>query len=120
MTARAARDAFVDRLLLEMERHNYNQKDIARICNVAQQTVSDWINKKKFPRMEAIEILAEHFNLPVAAFYEEKNKESIIISDDGLRSIINIFNALNSDNRSKLIELGNLFLDAQNKIEEKK
>ena len=119
MTERAARDAFVDRLLQEMERHNYNQKDVARVCNVAQQTVSDWIRKKEFPRMEAVEALAKHFNVPVAAFYEEKNKESIIITDDGLRSIINIYKALSPDNRSKLIELGNLYLDAQSKTEEK-
>jgi len=120
MTAEATRDAFVEKLLTEMDRHNYNQKDIANICNVAQQTVSDWINKKKFPRMNAVEDLAKHFGIPVSAFYEQKNKESIIISDDGLRAIINIYNALTPDNRSKLIELGNLYLAAQSKTEETK
>lgn len=120
MTTEAARDAFVDRLLLEMDRHNYNQKDIATICNVAQQTVSDWILKKKFPRMEAIGNLAEHFNIPIAAFYEEKNKESIIITDDGLREIINIYKSLSADNRPKLLELGHLFLNEQRNKKETK
>ncbi len=41
-------------------------------------------------------------------------------ADDELKEMISIFSELNSDNRSKLLELCHLFLDAQHKTEEKK
>ena len=39
--------------------------------------------------------------------------------DDGLSEIVEIFTALSSDNRAKLLELSRLYLSAQNNREEK-
>lgn len=44
-------------------------------------------------------------------------KKPATIEDDGLSDITKLFTELSPENRSKLIELGRLFLDAQRKSE---
>lgn len=57
-----------------LNREHITQKEIASICKVSTSTVSTWSKGLNMPRMDKIEILATHFNLPKSYFIEEKDE----------------------------------------------
>ena len=104
MTDEALRKAFVARLKRAMEEHNYNQSDIARITGVSQQTVSDWLTLKKYPRMKKVGILAAHFGIDPIEFYGDNKKEPTI-QDSRLQEMINDFNSLSPEDQQVVLVL---------------
>ena len=65
----AARMAFPRILRMYMERNRMNQSDIADKLHVSKQTVSDWINGKKFPRVDKMQQLADLFGVLMSDMY---------------------------------------------------
>lgn len=65
----AARMAFPRILRMYMERNRMNQSDIADKLHVSKQTVSDWINGKKFPRVDKMQELADLFGVLMSDMY---------------------------------------------------
>lgn len=51
------------------------QRELAEIVGVAASTFNDWMKAKKYPRIDKIEILAEHFGILKSDLIEEKSKE---------------------------------------------
>lgn len=41
------------------------QSDLVKDLNLRQATVSDWLNGKKYPRMDKVELLAKYFNVSI-------------------------------------------------------
>ena len=56
---------FSKRLKEIMSNHDKTQGDLVRDLNFRQATVSDWLNGKKYPRMDKIEKLAHYFGLSI-------------------------------------------------------
>ena len=48
-----------------MNKHDKSQSDLVRDLNFRQATVSDWLNGKKYPRMDKIEKLANYFGISI-------------------------------------------------------
>lgn len=77
MTVEEIRMAFAKNLKSLMESHHYNQEDIARICGTSRQIVSEWINGKKYPRMDKVQAILDHFSIPLSALISDgKNSVS--------------------------------------------
>ena len=55
-----------------MERSGKTQRDLAEIVGVSSATMSDWLNEKKYPRIDKIEILANYFQILKSDLIEEK------------------------------------------------
>ena len=45
--------------------HSKTQSDLVKDLNLRQATVSDWLNGKKYPRMDKVELLANYFNVSI-------------------------------------------------------
>ena len=45
--------------------HCKTQSDLVKDLNLRQATVSDWLNGKKYPRMDKVELLAKYFNVSI-------------------------------------------------------
>lgn len=71
MTVEEMKLAFAKNLRTLMEAHDCTQEDIAKVCNVSQQTVSDWLNGKKYPRMDKVEAMLVRFNVPMNALIND-------------------------------------------------
>lgn len=54
-----AREIFVRNLRYLMEARGITQADICRELNVSSATASDWCNGKKYPRIDAMQRLAD-------------------------------------------------------------
>ena len=63
--------AFAKNLRELMDSSNNTQEDIAKICGVSQQTVSDWLTGKKYPRMDKVQSILDHFNIPMTALVND-------------------------------------------------
>ena len=62
-------------LLYYLQISGKSQKDLADIVGVAPSTVNEWIKKKKYPRIDKIEIMANYFGILKSDLIEEKPKE---------------------------------------------
>ena len=71
-----ARDIFAKNLRFLMNARGITQADICRVLNVSSATASDWCTGKKFPRVDAMQKLADLLGvLP-----------SMLISEEGLQN----------------------------------
>ena len=54
-----------------MDLNNIKAADICKTLGVKQNTFSDWVNAKTYPRINAIEMLARYFGVSKAALVED-------------------------------------------------
>lgn len=65
-----------------LKANNKTRSDLSTALNVPYTTVSDWINGKKYPRIDKIEMMANYFNVPKSALVE---KDSAMLTPPILR-----------------------------------
>lgn len=73
------REVFSRNLNKFIKMKNKTQMDIVNDLGVGQATVSEWINGKKYPRIDRLQQLADYFNVYKSDLTEDKSyyKESI-------------------------------------------
>ena len=52
-----------------------DRRELSEIWGFPYSTVTDWINGKKYPRIDRIEIMADYFGVLKSDLIEEKTKE---------------------------------------------
>ena len=86
------------------EKHHLTQKEFAQIADVSDKAISSWETGNKLPRIQALDKIAKHFNVP----------KSIILEGDPISShdelsidskIINILPLLNNATKEKFLFL---------------
>lgn len=60
------KQAFSKNLKLYMSLADKNQSDLVRDLHFAQSSVSDWLNGKKYPRMDKVEKIAKYLGITVS------------------------------------------------------
>ena len=70
--AQWSKDVFARNLRRYMERAGKTQRDMAEIVGVSTATFSEWINAKKFPRIDKIEMLSIYFGVQKSDLIEDK------------------------------------------------
>lgn len=64
-------------ILKYMEIKNVKATDVCKALGFKQNTFSDWVNAKTYPRIDAIEKLANYFDISKAELVEEWNVDYI-------------------------------------------
>lgn len=85
MTVEEIKMAFAKNLKTLMDDSNCNQEDIANICGVSQQTVSDWLTGKKYPRMDKVQAILDHFNIPMTTLVNDGKDTSYYLNPETAR-----------------------------------
>lgn len=69
----------IRKLLLRKDR---TQTDMARDLDLAETTVSSWLNAKKYPRIDKIQMMADYFNVPRSRITESvpKNAKPVMLT----------------------------------------
>lgn len=75
--AQWSKEVFARNLKKYMDRAGKSQKEMADIVGVSTPTFSDYINAKKYPRIDKIDILADYFGILKSDLIEEKSGEEI-------------------------------------------
>ncbi len=79
-------------ILRYMERDNVKATDICKALGFKQNTFSDWIHARTYPRIDAIEKLANYFHISKADLVEEapfNQMDAVIITKD-LRVLLEV------------------------------
>ena len=58
-----------------IERSGKDRKELSEIWGFPYSTVSEWINGKKYPRIDRIEIMADFFGILKSDLIEDKGEE---------------------------------------------
>ena len=91
MSSLGNKEIFSKNLRYYIERTGKDRRELAEIWGFPYSTVTEWINGRKYPRIDRIEIMADYFGILKSDLIEEKEKPTV--NDDGL-----------SENQRKLIE----------------
>ena len=77
---------FSNNLKKLMDEKGVSRRDIADILKISYFTVSDWVNAKKYPRMDKVELLANYFGVLKSDLIEEHDEsnttKTISITED--------------------------------------
>lgn len=71
-----SKNVFAYNLNKYMRLHDKTRKDISEALGISYFTVSDWVNGKKYPRMDKVEMLANYFGILKSDLIEDKSEES--------------------------------------------
>lgn len=67
------KDIFSRNLKYQLNIHKKTQADIVNDLNITSSTVSDWVNGKKYPRMDKVQILADYLGILKSDLVEDKS-----------------------------------------------
>lgn len=67
------KEIFAKNLSYYLKYYNKNGIDICKTLDIPASTFSDWLNAKKYPRIDKIELLANYFNIQKSDLIENKN-----------------------------------------------
>ena len=88
------KNVFASNLKRYMEVKGKSRNDISEALGISYFTVSDWVNGKKYPRMDKVEMLANYFGIQKSDLIEIK-EEKISPEEpklsEGEKTLLNLF-----------------------------
>lgn len=75
MTSLGNKRVFADNLLYYINLFGKTSKDVAEAVGVSESTFSEWLNAKKYPRIDRIEMIANYFGLEKSDLIEDRSKK---------------------------------------------
>lgn len=101
------KDIFASNLKRLMELKGRTRTDISKALNISYFTVTDWVNGKKYPRMDKVEMLANYFGVQKSDLIEHKIKPSHdeIKLTEGEQALLDLFNKIPDDQQQMVLEM---------------
>lgn len=75
MTALGNKEILSKNLKYYIERSGKDRRELAETWGFPYSTVTDWINGKKYPRIDRIEIMADYFGILKSDLIEDKTEQ---------------------------------------------
>ena len=69
------KETMAKNILYYLEKTGESQKELSEIVGVAASTFNDWVKAKKYPRIDKIEIMANHWGILKSDLIEEKTED---------------------------------------------
>ena len=104
------KEVFAKNLHYYMDMYNIDRNNICKILEIPYTTLSDWLNAKKYPRIDSIELLANYFNIQKSDLIENKEHKSYDETDilfDKYKDVLtesdkNIINAIIEERKKEI------------------
>lgn len=96
---------FAQNLKNIMQKRNKTQSDLVKDLSFRQATVSDWLNGKKYPRMDKVEKLANYLGVSINELLMQSVPEPPVLAiqlTDQEKSMIKKYRQLNADGKSRV------------------
>lgn len=93
---------FAQNLKNIMQKRNKTQSDLVKDLSFRQATVSDWLNGKKYPRMDKVEKLANYLGVSINELLMQSVPEPPVPAlqlTDQEKSMIKKYRQLNADGK---------------------
>lgn len=72
------KNIFADNLNYYLKRSHENQNDLCKLCGVSSSTASGWCAGSITPRMDKVQLMADHFGCSISDLIERRKE----LSDD--------------------------------------
>ena len=102
------KNIFASNLKRYMEVKGKSRNDISEALGISYFTVSDWVNGKKYPRMDKVEMLANYFDVQKSDLIEKKEKSSTPeepVLSEGERMWLDLYRRVSDDTRVTLTKM---------------
>lgn len=103
------RIVFVNNLRRYMERKGVDQSCIVAALGFSASTVSDWVTGKKYPRVDAMQKLADYFGVLLSDLTSEDNDTELRSLTPTEYELISIFRSLNDKGQDMIIHTARSF-----------
>jgi transcriptional regulator with XRE-family HTH domain len=70
------KDVMSKNLKYYIEKSGKDRRELAEIWGFPYSTVTEWINGRKYPRIDRIEVMADYFGILKSDLIEDKQKQS--------------------------------------------
>ncbi|WP_304108993.1 helix-turn-helix domain-containing protein [Phascolarctobacterium succinatutens] len=113
---------FAQNLKNIMQKRKKTQSDLVKDLSFRQATVSDWLNGKKYPRMDKVEKLANYLGVSINELLMQSVSEQPVPTIQLTaqeKSMIKKYRQLNADGKSRVDYVLNMEFDLVNNSAEK-
>lgn len=69
------KNVFSENLKRYMKENDKSRREVCEALGVSYYTFSDWVNGKKYPRMDKVEKIANYFGILKSDLIEDKQKQ---------------------------------------------
>ena len=91
-----------------MDKKQVSRKDVADFLGISYFTVSDWVNGKKYPRMDKVELLANYFGVLKSDLIEEPNNvnslTTISVTEDE-QKLVDLFRLIPESQQQMVLQM---------------
>ena len=102
------KNVFASNLKRYMEVKGKSRNDISEALGISYFTVSDWVNGKKYPRMDKVEMLANYFGIQKSDLIEIKvgkvSPEEPKLSE-GEEMLLDLFRRVPEDKQALVLQM---------------
>ena len=115
------KNIFANNLKRQMELKGVSRNDICNALGISYFTVTDWVNGKKYPRMDKVEMLANFFGILKSDLIEDKTGEEKEIPGESIKltedeeMLLNLFRQIPEDQQKVFLEMGRVYANSLKK-----
>lgn len=102
------KNVFASNLKRYMEVKGRSRNDISEALGISYFTVSDWVNGKKYPRMDKVEMLANYFGIQKSDLIEKKEENlspGEPVLSEGEKLWMELYNRLSDETKAVFINM---------------
>ena len=102
------KNVFALNLRRYMEIKGKSRNDISEALGISYFTVSDWVNGKKYPRMDKVEMLANYFGIQKSDLIEIKSEKLSPEEpqlNEGEKMLLDLFRRVPEDKQQMLLQM---------------
>lgn len=99
------KNIFASNLKRYMAINDKSRKDVSEALGISYYTITDWVNGKKYPRMDKVEKLAEYFGVLKSDLIEEKKTTDYDGLSDGEKELLELFNRVPESQRQMVLQM---------------
>ena len=99
---------FARNLQHQMDINGKSRRDVCDALGFSYYTFTDWVNGKKYPRMDKVEMLANYFGVLKSDLIEDKKEKPTAQGDElsmDMQELINRIKTLPEDKIQLLLQL---------------
>jgi transcriptional regulator with XRE-family HTH domain len=107
------KNVFASNLKRYMEVKGKSRNDISEALGISYFTVSDWVNGKKYPRMDKVEMLANYFGVQKSDLIEKKEEKTSPEEpklSEGEKMLLDLFRQVPEDKQELVLQMISLAL----------
>ena len=110
------KNIFASNLKRYMREYQKNRNDISEALGISYFTVSDWVNGKKYPRMDKVEMLANYFGIQKSDLIEDKtqkNSPPVMELTEGEKAILELFRKVPESSQRMVLDMIRIALNSK-------